>query len=226
MTTKTIVITGVSRGLGLALVEEFIAAGHSVHGCSRGPEAVVALSQKHSAPHSFRSVDVADAAAVSQWAEELRQSGAVPDLLINNAALINQLAPLWEVPAAEFSALTSVNLDGVANCVREFVPAMIDRGRGVIVNLSSGWGRSTSPQVAPYCATKWGIEGLTSALAQELPPGLAALAISPGTVDTDMLRIAFGASAGSSPSPEAWAQSAAPGLLALTAADNGRSITL
>jgi NAD(P)-dependent dehydrogenase (short-subunit alcohol dehydrogenase family) len=54
---------------------------------------------------------------------------------------------------------------------------MIDRGAGIIVNMSFGWGRSTAPDVAPYCASKWAIEGLTQALSQELPPGLAAVAV-------------------------------------------------
>ena len=68
---------------------------------------------------------------------------------------------------------------------------MVERGKGVIVNLSSGWGRSVSPEVAPYCATKWAIEGLTKALAEELPEGMAAVPLNPGVVDTDMLRQAY-----------------------------------
>ena len=80
----------------------------------------------------------------------------------------------------------SENIKGVASVIRYFTPAMIDRGTGVIVNFSSGWGRSTSPEVAPYCATKWAIEGLTGALSQELPAGLAAVALNPGVIDTDM----------------------------------------
>ena len=62
-----------------------------------------------------------------------------------------------------------VNVKGVANVIRAFVPAMVAKKRGVIVNLSSGWGRSTAAEVAPYCATKYAIEGLTLSLAQELP---------------------------------------------------------
>jgi NADP-dependent 3-hydroxy acid dehydrogenase YdfG len=61
--------------------------------------------------------------------------------------------------------LIDVNIKGVANVIRYFVPAMIERGSGVIVNFSSYWGRSTAAEVAPYCATKWAIEGLTRALA-------------------------------------------------------------
>ena len=124
-----------------------------------------------------------------------------PDLLLNNAALINANAPLWTIPAAEFDRVIDVNIKGIANVIRHFVPAMVARGSGVIVNLSSGWGRSTSPDVAPYCATKWAIEGLTGALAQELPRGLAAVAVNPGIIDTDMLRSCSGDSASSTPAP-------------------------
>ena len=71
----------------------------------------------------------------------------------------------------------------------------------MIVNFSSGWGRSVDAEVAPYCATKWAIEGLTQALARELPPGLCAVPLNPGVIDTDMLRSCFGGSAGGYPQP-------------------------
>lgn len=61
---------------------------------------------------------------------------------------------------------------------------LLQKGSGVIVNFSSGWGRSTSPEVATYCDTKWAIEGLTKALAQELVPGLATIPLNPGVINT------------------------------------------
>jgi NAD(P)-dependent dehydrogenase (short-subunit alcohol dehydrogenase family) len=96
----------------------------------------------------------------------------------------------------------------------------------VIVNFSSGWGRSTDAEVAPYCATKWAIEGLTQALAQELPEGMAAVPLNPGIIDTDMLRSCFGASASSYPNPAEWAKRAVPFLLKLGPKDNGRQLTV
>src|SRR5262249_29938228 len=105
-----------------------------------------------------------------------------------------------------------------------FVPAMVKRKSGVIVNLSSGWGRSTAPEVAPYCASKYAIEGLTLALAQELPPGMAAVPLNPGVIDTDMLRQGWAERARASPKAEQWAKRAAPFLLGLSAKDNGRSL--
>ena len=56
--------------------------------------------------------------------------------------------------------MIDVNIKGVANVIRAAVPMMIERGTGVVVNFSSGWGRSVSPEVAPYCATKWAMEGI------------------------------------------------------------------
>ena len=89
-------------------------------------------------------MDVTDAAGVSTWANEVIKQHGPPQLLVNNAALMNNLAPLWEVPAQEFSSVIDVNVKGVFNMIRAFVPAMVDAREGVIVNLSSGWGRSTS----------------------------------------------------------------------------------
>ena len=149
-----------------------------------------------------------------------------PDLLINNAALINRNAPLWQVPAEEFDRLIDVNIKGVANVLRHVVLAMIARQSGVIVNLSSYWGRSVSPQVAPYCASKWAIEGLMRALAQELPQGLAAVPLNPGIIDTAMLRSTFGDKAGHYLSPSQWAESAIPFLLGLGRQDNGKPLTV
>ena len=100
------------------------------------------------------------------------------------------------------------------------------RKSGVIVNMSSGWGRSTSPEVAPYCASKYAIEGLTSALAQELPAGMAAVSLNPGVIDTDMLRTAWAEGAASYPKAEEWAKRAAPFLLKLDASDNGGVLTV
>jgi NAD(P)-dependent dehydrogenase (short-subunit alcohol dehydrogenase family) len=223
---KVIVITGATRGLGRALVAAFSVGGHTVVGCGRGDGHVRALRGEFPAPHSFARVDVTDSAAVSAWADEVIKQHGPPQLLVNNAALMNSLAPLWEVPVEEFSSVIDVNVKGVFNVIRAFVPAMVERREGVIVNLSSGWGRSTAPEVAPYCATKYAIEGLTLALAQELPAGMAAVPLNPGIIDTDMLRHAWADGASRYQKPADWAKKAAPFMLALGAKDNGRPLTV
>jgi NAD(P)-dependent dehydrogenase (short-subunit alcohol dehydrogenase family) len=221
-----IVITGVTRGLGRALAEWYIANGHTVAGCGRNGPAIFDLRFTHPEPHSFDALDVTQPVKVGLWAERVLGSLGPPDFVINNAALMNAPAPLWKVPADEFSALLSVNIGGVANVIRALVPAMIERGSGTIVNLSSGWGRSVSAEVAPYCATKWAIEGLTKALAAELPPGLAAVPLNPGVIDTDMLQKCFPGGASSYPKPEAWARTAGPFILNIGPSDNGKSLTV
>lgn len=223
---RTIVITGVSRGCGRALLEHYLAAGHRVAGCARSSDIVEELRREHGPLHDFASVDVSDDTAVRDWACHLLARFGAPDLLVNNAAVIAGNAPLWEVPAGEFDRVIDVNIKGTAHVIRHFAPAMIARGSGVIVNFSSGWGRSTSPEVAAYCASKWAIEGLTQALAQELPSGLAAVALNPGVINTDMLQACFGPDAAAYPSPVEWARSAGPFLLGLGPNDNGQALTV
>ena len=223
---KVIVITGATRGLGRALVPLFVAEGHTVIGCGRSGEHVAELAAAFPAPHAFAALDVRDAGAVSNWAGEVLRGHGPPDLLVNNAAVMCKPAPLWQVPADDFDRVIGVNVIGVANVIRAFVPAMVARQSGVIVNLSSGWGRSTSPEVAPYCASKYAIEGLTLALAKELPKGMAALPLNPGVIDTDMLRQALSDGASAYPKAQQWAMRAAPFMLGLGAKDNGRSLSV
>jgi NAD(P)-dependent dehydrogenase (short-subunit alcohol dehydrogenase family) len=221
---KLIVVTGCSRGCGRALTEYFVREGHTVAGCARSEKAIDELHGVIGNPHRFDVVDITDVLAVGRWAEDVLRSHGAPDLLVNNAAVIARNAPLWEVPANEIDSVLKVNVAGTINTIRGFVPAMIKAGRGVVVNFSSGWGRSTSPEVAIYCASKFAIEGLTQALSQELPRGLAAVALNPGIIDTEMLRGAFGSSAGNYPSPERWVKSAGPFILKLGPKDNGGSL--
>ena len=225
-TARVVAITGVTRGLGRALAEGLAQAGHRVVGCGRTAGAIADLRAALGPPHDLAELDVTDDPAVQAWAERVIAEYGPPDLLINNAAMINRNAPLWEVPAAEFDRVIDVNIKGVVNVIRHFAPAMIARGSGVIANFSSGWGRSTAPEVAPYCATKWAIEGLTRALAQELPRGMAAVPVNPGIIDTDMLRSCFGGSSSQYPGPEEWAKSAVPFFLGLGAKDNGKPMTV
>jgi NAD(P)-dependent dehydrogenase (short-subunit alcohol dehydrogenase family) len=242
---RRIVLTGCTRGLGRALTARFVAAGHTVIGCGRSPSQIDELRRAYPLPHHFTPLDVVDAAAVQLWGETILAEYGPPQLLINNAAVINRPARLWEIPADEFDSVIDVNIKGVANVLRAFVPAMVAARQGVIVNLSSGWGRSTSPDVAPYCASKFAVEGLTQALAQELPAGMAAIPLNPGVINTEMLRkcltavpggeetLTSGSSveaiaeeAGRYNSPDVWSKSAADYILWLSSKANGRSLSV
>jgi NAD(P)-dependent dehydrogenase (short-subunit alcohol dehydrogenase family) len=224
--SRTVLITGVTRGLGRAMADRFREAGCRVLGCGRSEAAIDELCREFGEPHIFAVVDVSNEEDVRHWARSLLNENLVPDLLLNNAAVINRNAALWDVSADEFASVLNVNVLGTYLTIRHFVPAMIERRRGVIVNFSSGWGRSTSPEVAPYCASKWAIEGLTQALAAELPEGMAAVALNPGIIDTEMLRSCFGGGAGGYPGPDEWSRRAVPFLLTLSARHNGQPLTV
>ena len=223
---RVVWVTGVSRGIGRALAVRLAALGHRVVGCARSADALATLARELGRSHRLDIVDVCDDAAVAAWVRDAVAASGAPDLLVNNAGVIHANAPLWEIPRADFDRVLDVNVKGVANVLRHAVPPMLARGRGVIVNMSSGWGRSVSPDVAGYCASKWAVEGLTRALAAELPRGLAAVPVNPGIIDTDMLRSCFGGDASSYPDPDAWALDAAPRLLALGPAQNGRPVSI
>ncbi len=223
---RTILVTGSTRGIGRALAVECARLGHTVLGCGRDTARIGDLRRSLPAPHDFAVVDVADDRAVEAWISGLAKRSLVPDLVINNAALIHPELPLWEIPAGLFGEVMGVNVLGTANVIRHVLPYMIPCGRGVIVNMSSGWGRSVDAGFGLYCATKWAIEGLSRALALDLPAGFACVSLSPGVVDTDMLRSAFGYSAGAHPGPETWAKTAAPFILKIGSRQNGEALTV
>lgn len=207
------------------MAKGFAREGHTVAGCGRNAGSLQSLSSALGTPHRFAPVDVSNDQEVAHWIQSVTKDIGVPDLVLNNAAIINHNAPLWEIDSDEFDHVIDINIKGVQNVIRHVIPLMIRKGSGVLVNFSSGWGRSTSPEVAPYCATKWAIEGLTKALAQELPAGLAAIPLNPGIINTEMLQSCFGTGASQFETAETWAQKAVPFLLQLGTKDNGQSLS-
>ncbi|KAG5548653.1 hypothetical protein RHGRI_014111 [Rhododendron griersonianum] len=302
---RTVLITGVSRGLGRALALEMAKRGHTVIGCSRSQDKLDSLhselsssafpaAQPDSNPsspdrHLFMNVDVRSNSSVEELARAVVEKKGVPDIIgelpklvasllvfsldadftLNSAwplplinleyndenlrappgsgakaayisalpdvaimralhalGTINRNNRLWEVPVEEFDTVIDSNVKGIANMLRHFIPLMIERKQGIIVNMSSGWGRSAAAQVAPYCASKWAVEGLTRSVAKELPSGMAIVALNPGVINTDMLTSCFGSSSSLYQTPESWAPKAATMILNLTIADNGASLSV
>ncbi|MCD9560882.1 hypothetical protein HAX54_019703 [Datura stramonium] len=231
---RTVLITGVSRGLGKALALELAKRGHCIIGCGRSQDKLNALqaelaSATYSASenkHLLMNVDVSLNSSVEEFARAVMEKKSVPDIIVNSAGAINRNNKLWEVPAEEFDSVIDTNLKGTANVLRHFIPLMLEKKQGVIINMSSAWGRSGAAQVAPYCASKWAVEGLTRSVAKELPPGMAAVALNPGVIYTDMLQSCFGNSASLYQTPESWAPVAANMILNLTIADNGASLSV
>jgi len=223
---KIVLLTGCTRGLGRAMVAEFISRGWTLAGCGRDASAIAALQAEHGTPHFFATCDVSSDAQAAAFCQKVVQTCGVPDLVLNNAAIVNANAPVWKVSTDEFDRVIDINIKGPANMMRHLLPAMLKRGSGVVVNFSSGWGRCTAPEVAPYCATKYAIEGLSQAAAQETGGKVAIIPLNPGIIDTDMLRSCFGAEAGDFPDATAWAKRAVPFLIKLGPKDNGQPLSV
>ena len=100
MAKKIVLITGVTRGLGRAMVDEFVRQGHTVLGCGRSQKGIEQLRRQIGPPHDFAVVDVASDDEVKAWASRLLGAYGPPDLVLNNAGVINKNARLWEVPRA------------------------------------------------------------------------------------------------------------------------------
>lgn len=206
------------------MVEEFVKLGWIVTGCGRRSGPVQEWQQSAGEPHYFQVCDVAIEADVADFCKNLVARVGVPDLLLNNAATINPNRMLWQMSAADIDSIVDANIKGTIAMMRHLLPEMMAKGGGVVVNFSSGWGRSTSAEVAPYCATKWAVEGLSQAVAQETDGKAAIVALNPGIIDTDMLRSTFGPHAGNYPNATQWAKKAVPFLASLNQRHNGKSL--
>lgn len=206
-------ISGNRRGLGLALTEHLEQLGHEVCGFSSS-----------SPPPD--NVDASDAASVRRWVDTLVNRGGAPDLVVANAAVVTAPAPLWQVDLEQFSRLLDVNVKGMFYLFHAVLPSMLARGTGTLVGISSGYGRTTTPRMSPYCTSKWAVEGLVRTLAQELPKTMAAVALDPGTLQTDMLKTALGPGARFFPTPDQWVGRAAELLLQLGPAHSGQSLSV
>ena len=227
-TPQTVLVTGVSRGLGRALTDRLIAEGHTVLGCARSKQAIDELKKNYGPPHHFEAVDLTDRRQVAAWAESLKSQNIVPDFIMNNAAIMGNDEPyqIWKISAESFQEVFQVNVMSSVNTIHAFVPMMLRRMKGIIVNFSSGWGREVTTRTAPYCVSKWGIEALSRCLAVELPNKMACVSLHPGIIHTESMAKTFGRYATRYPTPEEWAVVAVPFLLSLTPQDNGKAISV
>lgn len=222
---RTIVVTGVTRGIGRAMTERLVELGHNVIGCGRRFEAVEAVRQALD-PEPYLSVaDVSDPQQVQAWALDVLDRFGPPDLIINNAGVAHDDLPFWEVPLEDFDRVIDINVKGPAHVMRCFLPSMLERGSGIVINMSSGLGQFAVEHFSAYVASKYAIEGLSKAVAKDLPAGLACIPLSPGVIDTEMLQAHWGEErSGQCDGPRAWAEYAVPFMLGLTVGQSGESL--
>jgi NAD(P)-dependent dehydrogenase (short-subunit alcohol dehydrogenase family) len=190
-TRKSVVVTGVSTGIGWGVTKVLTERGFHVFGSVRkaaDAEALVAAFGEAVTPLTF---DVTDEAAVREAALQVEAvlDGQTLAGLVNNAG-IAVAGPLLHLPIDEFRRQLEVNLTGVVIATQAFGPLVGARGTnpqdpGRIVNIGSVGGRNANPFMAPYCTSKFGLEGLSESLRRELLPfGVDVVVIAPGAVAT------------------------------------------
>ena len=188
---KVVVVTGAGSGIGRATARLFGRLGARVHAADIDGDsaAAVAAELRDAVPHT---VDCADPAAVEALAERVFADGRGVDVLHNNAG-IGHAGDVEHTTMEDWQRVIGVNLLGVAYGVQAFAPRLLAQGRpATIVNTASAAGLIGIPKMAPYCASKHGVVGLTESLNSELAPrGIRVCAVCPGIIDTPIVSTAI-----------------------------------
>jgi len=197
---SSILVTGASRGIGLATCVSLARAGHRVFGAMRDPRRAPELGRIAEAEDlriTVFTMDVDSDASVREGIGGILREHGPLDALVNNAG-IERRGTVEELDLDEFRAVMETNYFGVVRCTKAVLPGMRERGTGCIVNVSSVAGRIASSPLGPYSASKFALEAISEALAQEVKAlGIRVAIIQPGIIDTDMARAISREEAGS-----------------------------
>lgn len=192
---KVAVVTGAARGIGLAVANAYAAEGAIVYGVdvlgdalARSMGALASAGKRATAI----AADISDESQVERVFARIHDAHRQVDALANVAGVF-ALEPVEEMSAASWDRVLDINLRGTFLCIRAVVPAMKRARRGSILSTSSNAGIVGYPNETAYCASKFGIEGLSRALTKELTPfGIAVNTVTPGTpVMTEMSKVAL-----------------------------------
>jgi len=183
------IITGAGRGIGAAIATKLARLGaHSVLcGRKRAPLEETASAIKTAGDRaSVVGCDVSDLGSVQSLAETVDRSFHRLDILVNNAGIMGPQGPLHELQPEAWDDVFTTNLRGVYYMIRSLAPVMIRARRGHIINISSLAGKNPVPNLAAYSASKWGLNGLSYSVAEELRAhNIRVSVICPGSVHTD-----------------------------------------
>tara|TARA_E500000318_G_scaffold87094_1_gene83946 strand:+ start:6156 stop:6875 length:720 start_codon:yes stop_codon:yes gene_type:complete len=181
---KKALVTGGTRGIGYAIAERLMKDGSAV--------TVTGTKPGGAGPEgsSYRAIDFSDTGATETFAAGIETDGF--DILVNNAG-INKISPFAEINTADFERIQRVNVLAPMILCRAVLPGMRGKGWGRIVNVSSIWGKISKEQRAPYSTSKFGIDGMTVALAAEAAgDGVLANSVAPGFIDTELTQRVLG----------------------------------
>jgi NAD(P)-dependent dehydrogenase (short-subunit alcohol dehydrogenase family) len=192
---KVVIITGATKGLGAALARGFARNGAKVALCARGREEL-----KHIETEIIRSggevfslpVDIKKPDEVERFASETLDTFGKVDAVINNASVLGKRVPVWEYDYNTWREVIDINVTGVYLMTKVFLSSMIKQRSGSIINLSSGVGNKGKPNWGAYCVSKFGVEGFSYMLAEELREySIRVNIVNPGGLATDMRRAAY-----------------------------------
>jgi 2-keto-3-deoxy-L-fuconate dehydrogenase len=219
---KTALVTGAASGIGLAIAERFVSAGATVWLADRDATAGNAAAAKLGSGAKFVALDVTDAAAAQALV------GVVPplDILVNNAG-IGHVGNLTKTAATDLDALYAVNVRGAFNLCKAFVPAMLERGKGSVINLGSIGGVVAVRDRLAYTVSKHAIVGMTRSLALDHShTGVRFNAICPGRVETPFAQARIAESADPEAARQAMASTQLTGRMAQPAEIAGAALYL
>jgi NAD(P)-dependent dehydrogenase (short-subunit alcohol dehydrogenase family) len=183
------VVTGAGRGIGAAIARKLGALGAVIVVCGRTRATLESTAKSiYNAGGKAEIVpcDVTDSSSVEALAQHVEGTFGRIDILVNNAGIGGPAGPLHQLAAKDWDEMLNTNLRGVYYCVRSFVPMMIRARKGYIINISSLAGKNPLPNGAAYSASKWGLNGLSYGIAEELRSyNIRVSVVCPGSVHTE-----------------------------------------
>lgn len=192
---KSALITGASKGIGRGIAATYLREGARVLLCARNGEALGRTAEELAhigPPVDFRAADVGDARQAEKLVEAALARFPDLEILVNNASILGKRALFVDVDVATWDEVLRINLSGIFYVTRPLLSHLIRRGSGSIINVSSSVGRKGKPHWGPYAVSKFGLEGLTQVLAEELRPhGVRVNSVNPGATRTEMRAAAY-----------------------------------
>ena len=186
-----VLVTGASRGIGLATCLALGRAGHDVFATMRDPSRAPELGEvarAESLPIKVLAMDVDSDGSVRETVGQIIAQNGPVEALVNNAG-IERRGSVEELDLKEFKAVMETNYFGAIRCMQAVLPSMRPQGRGCIVNVTSVAGRISVASFAPYSASKFALEAVSEALAQEVKAfGIRVAIVQPGITETDMAK--------------------------------------